>query len=100
MKSYRKISYKILLGLAVLLSLGLHTYSNCSIQNNGFDTAACMNGCGDCFNTDIDSVDDDQINPANESVSFFKHREQISAPFCSVIINQYSFAIWQPPKKS
>jgi hypothetical protein len=100
MKIHRKILSGILFSIAVLFCVDVNVFSNYNIQSDNTELATGINSFENCFSSDLDSSDDDQIDNFNRPGSLMELRSQKSIiENCSVLLN-CSFSIWNPPKIS
>jgi hypothetical protein len=101
MKIYRKISFRVIFLLTVLLCSAINTYSKYSDQPTYWIelTANSMNELNS-LNSDTDPFGDDQISHINDLFSVIELSYKIPTPqnyFLGIKVCQ---SIWQPPKIS
>jgi hypothetical protein len=99
MKRHREISLGILLLMAILICLGLHTYSSCNSQPYSIQLSEGTDSGGNTITSDIDSCNNDDQTP-----QLFRCRS-IVEPLCLILVSpnliilgKFSSSIWQPPK--
>jgi hypothetical protein len=100
MKISDKISIGILFSLAFLFCPGIHFYFENILHHDQMEmTSGTQNTCNS-FSSDIDSVDDDQINHS-EGVHPMKGPDfKISPQRNNFLVHTFCPAVWQPPKIS
>jgi hypothetical protein len=100
MDLYRKIPFRILFLLAILLSFGSDTYSNYTLHScvSALSPDAGCEGYG--IVSDIDSPVDDQIIHHDKHISSSGHKSKMTVPRNRSMIHEYCQFIWQPPKIS
>lgn len=98
MKKYRKIVFEIILFSAVLFCYGINSYSHTYSHLFGAEHSATSNCVENCFSSDIDHLEDDQIIHLNEFSPNTKPVIQILIiKYCHVVQN-FSLSVWQPPQ--
>lgn len=98
MKTYRKIVFRITLLFAVLLCLGLNTYSHNLNQVCSIVITSNSNCLEDLVSSDVNSYDDEQISQTSYIYSKFEAITQLAKFNSSKLVHKHLFSIWQPPK--
>jgi len=100
MKSQRDILIRLIFVFAVLFCFGISAQSNFTVQPCNVEVSTASNsGAGD-LSFGIDYFEDDQINHSDSFGLFEQSRKQHSSRRNSLLINEFSYSVWQPPKKS
>jgi hypothetical protein len=98
MKKYRKIVFEIILFSAVLFCYGINSYSHTYCHLIGAEQSAPTNCVENCFSSDIDHLEDDQIIHLNEFSSNTKPEIQIPIIQYCLVVQNFSLSVWQPPQ--
>jgi hypothetical protein len=99
MKKYRKIVFEIILFSAVLFCYGINSYSHTYSHLFGAEQSA-TNCDENCFSSDIDHLEDDQIIHLNEFRPNSKPIIQLPIIQYCFVIQKFSLSVWQPPQNS
>jgi hypothetical protein len=100
MKNQRRILFRIIFFLAVLFCFGISTCSNYLIQPTNAELSAGTNGEKISFSSDIDFFSDDQIPQTDKFSAMVELNGLIPFSNNPLLIPNFSFSIWQPPKIS
>jgi hypothetical protein len=100
MKISDKIFIGIIFSLALLFCSGIHLYFEDTFHHDQMEMTSGTQNTGNSFNSDIDSVDDDQINHTGEVHPMKEPDIKISPPTNNFPVHTFCLAVWQPPKIS
>lgn len=98
MKRKRKLLFKIIFILAVFFSIGIDAYSNFNMHPYSTELSTGKNSAENSFRSDIDSMNEDQIDPSYKFDLTDGTFCQIPFPWNCSIVYTFYFSIWQPPK--
>ena len=98
MKIFRKMFFRIIFILAILICYGINSDSNINKQLYNIAFSVGSNSSENSVNSEIDSFNEDQISQNIDDPLLINSKFHITTQLISVFINNVCFSIWQPPK--